>query len=91
VQFTNLSRREETGAAITGREIKVIPATDPIICPHRCKPGTHGGENARNGLLPAAVNSRSRVVRPMLRKLKVNAHVRSAVMGTMREGFTNLL
>src|SRR6516162_8665546 len=47
--------------------------------------------NAKNGLLPVGANSRSRVVKPMLRKEKVNAQVRSAVIGATRAGLIILL
>jgi hypothetical protein len=47
--------------------------------------------NAIKGLMPALANSRNRVVSPILKKLKVKVQVRNDVMGTMRDGFTNLL
>ena len=47
--------------------------------------------NAMTGLLPTVANSRKRVVSPILKKLKVNAHVRNEIMGVMRTGFTSLL
>ncbi len=39
--------------------------------------------NARKGLLPAEASSRNRVVKPILKKLKVKAQVRSAVKGAL--------
>src|SRR5215469_16627949 len=46
---------------------------------------------ATNGLPPVGANSRSRVVNPILRKQKVNAQVRSAVIGATRAGLTVLV
>ena len=46
---------------------------------------------ATNGLPPVGANSRSRVVNPILRKQKVNAQLRSAVIGATRAGLTILL
>ncbi len=47
--------------------------------------------NAIKGLLPTEDNSRNLVVSPILKKLKVNAHVRNVMIGVMRTGFTVLV
>ena len=46
---------------------------------------------ATNGLPPVGANSRSRVVKPILRKQKANAQVRNAVIGATKAGLTILL
>src|ERR1700688_3190997 len=47
--------------------------------------------NASNGLVPACANSRTRAVRPMLKKQKMKAHVRRSLIGPTSAGFTILL
>src|ERR1700688_369720 len=44
--------------------------------------------NARKGLLPAAANSRTRVVKPILRKQKMKAQVRRSLIGATSVGTT---
>ena len=46
---------------------------------------------ATNGLSPAALSSRNRVVSPMLRKLTVNTHTRSVLIGATSFGFATAL
>ena len=41
---------------------------------------------AQNGFHPVTASSRNRVVRPMLRKQKMNAQVRKLLIGTTRSG-----
>ena len=43
---------------------------------------------AQNGLLPALASSRKRVVRPMLKKQKMNAQVRRSLIGSTSASLT---
>jgi len=44
--------------------------------------------NAQKGRSPVLVRLEKRVLRPMLRKQKINAQVRNAVMGAIKDGVT---